>query len=247
MSGILPSPAEKPGYVAEMFGRIAGHYDRMNSLMTFGQDAGWRQVVADAAHPPADGLVLDVGTGTGKLARALARRMPRGRAVGVDFTPAMLRAGQPALRFERVDLAVADGLRLPFADDRFDAVVSGFLVRNLADVPGGLREQVRVLRGGGRLVVLETTPRPAPLVEPFFRLYFRGLVPMLGRALAGDATAYTYLPESTAAFVAPERLADLMRDSGLRDVRVRRLGFGSVAATMGTKPLRQGSGSRGKW
>jgi demethylmenaquinone methyltransferase/2-methoxy-6-polyprenyl-1,4-benzoquinol methylase len=231
MSAALPPAADKPRYVAEMFGRIAGRYDFMNSLMTGGMDRGWRRVVAAEALGPLTASVLDVGTGTGKLAQAILKAAPATRVVGVDFTFGMLRVAPRGLR-----LTAADALRLPFADGHFDAIVSGFLVRNLADVPGGVSEQVRVLQQGGRLVILETTPGPPGLLRPLFRLYFRHLVPVLGGLLAGDATAYTYLPESTLAFLEPDRLADLLRQQGLVDVKVQRLALGSVAVVSGRKP-----------
>lgn len=230
----LPSVQDKPRYVAAMFARIAPRYDLMNTLMTGGQDARWRRLVAEslALENTAQVSVLDVGTGTGKLAKAVVKAIPRARVVGVDFTLPMLRhAPQHDLLF-----AGADALHLPFADGQFDAVVSGFVVRNLADVPAGIVEQVRVLQPGGQLVILETTPGPPNLLRPLFRLYFRYLVPLLGQLIAGDESAYTYLPESTLAFLEPDRLAAVLRHSGLVDVQVRRFGFGSVAVTVARKP-----------
>jgi demethylmenaquinone methyltransferase / 2-methoxy-6-polyprenyl-1,4-benzoquinol methylase len=236
VTSVLPPIAEKPRFVAEMFSRIAPRYDLMNTLMTFGQDAAWRRMVADevmAARAQRGTLkeVLDVGTGTGRLAQAVLERDPSAHVVGVDFTYDMLHRAPTEL-----ELAAADALKLPFGDERFDAVVSGFVVRNLADVRSGLAEQVRVLKPGGLLVVLETTPGPGGVLKPLYRLYFRYVVPLLGALIAGDSSAYTYLPESALAFVEPARLAQLMRDSGLRDIEARSLMLGSVAITLGRKP-----------
>jgi demethylmenaquinone methyltransferase/2-methoxy-6-polyprenyl-1,4-benzoquinol methylase len=236
MRAVLPPVADKPRYVAAMFGRIAARYDLMNTLMTAGQDGAWRRVVAetalDAAHPAFDTTVLDVGTGTGKLARVIQEAAPAARVTGVDFTYAMLRVAPRGLR-----LAAADALRLPFLDSQFEAIVSAFVVRNLADVPQGVKEQVRVLRPDGRLVILETTPGPSGVLRPLYRVFFRRVVPLLGRLIAGDSTAYTYLPESTLAFLEPARLADLLREHGLVDVKVRRLALGCVAVISGRKPV----------
>jgi demethylmenaquinone methyltransferase/2-methoxy-6-polyprenyl-1,4-benzoquinol methylase len=212
-----------------MFTRIAARYDLMNTLMTFGMDARWRRVVAEAVDGSA--RVLDVGTGTGRLAQAVVERNSRAHVIGVDFTEAMLRLASP-----RLQVAAADALQLPFADAQFDAVVSGFVMRNLADVDGGITEQVRILRPGGTLGILETTPGPGGVVQPAYRLYFRHLVPLLGYVIARDASAYTYLPESTLAFLEPRRLAKLLEINGLRDVHTRRMGLGSVALTVATKP-----------
>jgi demethylmenaquinone methyltransferase / 2-methoxy-6-polyprenyl-1,4-benzoquinol methylase len=224
----LPTPAEKPRYVAAMFGRIARRYDVMNTLMTLGQDEAWRAAVAEEV-PATARRVLDVGTGTGKLAQAISRERPLAEGVGVDFAVPMLLAGKPPRA------TAADALALPFADGTFDAVVSAFVVRNLADVKRGLAEQARVLKPGGRLVILEITPGPRPPLRGLFRLYFRGLVPWLGGLIAGDAAAYTYLPTSAAAFLEPERLADVLRGLGLSQVEVRRLAVGSVAIVAGTR------------
>jgi demethylmenaquinone methyltransferase/2-methoxy-6-polyprenyl-1,4-benzoquinol methylase len=224
-----------------MFGRIAARYDLLNTLMTVGQDARWRGAVAEALGRLAPAArVLDVGTGTGRLAQAIEDRHPTAHVVGVDFTLPMLRQAPRGLR-----LAAADALRLPCGDSQFDAVVSGFVARNLADLERGLAEQVRVLRPGGALVILETTPGPGwwPL-SALYRLYFRRAVPLLGGLLAGDASAYTYLPESTLSFVEPGRLAELLRAFGLEDVRIRSFALGCVAVTSGRKPaiLRARSG-----
>jgi demethylmenaquinone methyltransferase/2-methoxy-6-polyprenyl-1,4-benzoquinol methylase len=233
VSAGLPSAAEKPGYVAAMFARIARRYDLMNSLMTFGQDARWRRILAESVSrlgPRA--RVLDVGTGTGRLAQAVLDRDPSLRVVGVDFTLAMLRVAP-----RQLELAAGDAAMLPFTDGQFDAVVSGFLVRNLADIDRGLAEQVRVLRPGGLVAVLETTPGPTGVLRPLHRLYFRHVVRWLGRLVAGDSSAYTYLPESTLAFLEPARFAELLVRMGLEDVRTQRLAFGSIAVTCARKPI----------
>jgi demethylmenaquinone methyltransferase/2-methoxy-6-polyprenyl-1,4-benzoquinol methylase len=202
----------------------------MNTLMTAGQDGAWRRIVAEAVG--AAHTVLDVGTGTARLAATIARQLPTARVVGVDFSEPMLRASTDSAR---VPLAAADALRLPFADSHFDAVTSAFLLRNLSDVVAGIAEQARVLRPGGRLIVLETTPGPGGWLQPLFQLYFRRLVPLLGALIAGDSSAYTYLPESTLAFLEPEHLAELMRAHGLQEVTVRRLALGTVAVTSARK------------
>jgi demethylmenaquinone methyltransferase/2-methoxy-6-polyprenyl-1,4-benzoquinol methylase len=216
-----------------MFGRIARRYDAMNTLMTLGQDARWRRIVARALDGLApSGRVLDVGTGTGRLACAVLERHAGTRVVGVDFTLPMLERAPRTLR-----LAAADALTLPFDDAQFDAVVSGFVVRNLADLERGLAEQARVLRPGGLLAILETTPGPSVWpASVVYRLYFRQLVPFVGGVIARDAAAYTYLPESTLRFTAPDRLADLLRRQGLVEVRIQRFALGCVAMTMGRKP-----------
>jgi demethylmenaquinone methyltransferase/2-methoxy-6-polyprenyl-1,4-benzoquinol methylase len=175
--------------------------------------------------------VLDVGTGTGRLGLAVREAHPISTVAGVDFTLQMLRQAPSVLQ-----VAAADAQQLPFADGQFDAVVSGFLVRNLADVERGLREQVRVLRPGGTLVVLETTPGPTGWLRPLYRLYFRRVVPVLGSLIAGDASAYTYLPESTLAFTQPERLAALLQTCSLHDVRIHYQMLGCVAQIVGYKP-----------
>ncbi len=234
MTSVLPGPSDKARYVAAMFGRIATRYDLMNSLMTLGQDARWRRALA--ARLPPGGLVLDLGSGTGRLGQAIAERDSRFRVVAADFTLPMLRVAPVGLR--RV---AADAQRLPFRDAQFDAVVSGFLVRNLADIELGLREQMRVLRPGGSLAILETTPGPTGLPRALYRLYFRYLVPLVGGLIAGDATAYTYLPESTLAFLEPSRLAALLRAYGLENVRTTPLMLGSVAVSVGSTPAKLSS------
>jgi demethylmenaquinone methyltransferase/2-methoxy-6-polyprenyl-1,4-benzoquinol methylase len=222
-----------------MFGRIAGRYDLLNTLMTFGMDAGWRRRAVAVAHAPPNGRALDVGTGTGALALALAAAMPLGQVVGVDFAaPMVARAPAAAARAhlaERARFAQADALALPFADATFDCVTSAYVVRNVADLAGAFREQARVLRRGGRVVCLELTRPRAPLFRQLFAWYFHRWIPVLGRLVAGDASAYTYLPASVERFPGPAALAAIIRDAGFVAVEYELLGLGTVSLHVGQR------------
>jgi len=241
MTAATPSPApDKHAAVQAMFGRIAGRYDAMNTLMTGGLDRRCRRWTAEAASVPAGGLVLDVGTGTGDLALDVARLTPAGHVVGLDYTAPMLaRAPRKAARrglAGRTSWARGDGQRLPFPDDAFDAVTSAFVLRNFADLGGAYAEMARVVRPGRRVVALELSPDAAPGWRPVFELYFQRVVPRLGALIAGDVDAYTYLPASVAAFLPPIAVAAIMRDAGLVPLPPRRLMLGSLVIHVGFKP-----------
>lgn len=241
MSPVSPAGApDKQAAVRAMFGRIAGRYDRMNRIMTAGLDGRWRRLAAEAAAVPPGGTVLDLGTGTGDLALDLARWTAAGRVVGVDYTAPMLALapGKAARRglAGRAAWAQADAQRLPFADNRFDAVTSAFVLRNLTDLYTAYAEMARVLRPGRRVVALEISPAGRRAWRPLFEAYFQQVVPRLGARVTGDPNAYSYLPESVAAFLDPEALARVMRDAGLVPLPPRRLMFGSLVIHIAFKP-----------
>jgi demethylmenaquinone methyltransferase/2-methoxy-6-polyprenyl-1,4-benzoquinol methylase len=223
-AGRLPA-----GEVRAMFDRIAPRYDLLNRAMTAGLDGRWRRTAAALADVAAGDRALDVCTGTGDLASALADRVTAsGEVVGVDFAERMLdrarakAAGRPGLRFE-----AADALDLPFPDDTFAAATVGFGIRNVDDLDRGIAEMARVVRPGGRVVILEITT-PARM-RRFYELWFDRVVPHLGKLLGRDGAAYAYLPASVRRFPEPPALAARMAAAGLRDVRWRPLAFGIVA------------------
>jgi demethylmenaquinone methyltransferase/2-methoxy-6-polyprenyl-1,4-benzoquinol methylase len=226
---------ERAAYVQSMFDRIAGRYNLMNRLMTFGQDMKWRRFVIDRAALPPGGVLLDLATGTGDIAFEALRRQPTARVVGGDFSLGMMRVGQTLPLGQRVGWTGADALNLPFPDNTFDAVTAGYLMRNVIDIPRAFAEQRRVLKPGGRLVILDTSPPPRNLLRPFILLHLKYGIPLLGRLISGNADAYTYLPESTQAFKTPDELADLMRAAGFRNVGYRRFMFGTMAVHWGEK------------
>jgi demethylmenaquinone methyltransferase / 2-methoxy-6-polyprenyl-1,4-benzoquinol methylase len=231
--GRAPGTLEEP-QVRAMFDRIASFYDVMNSVMTAGLHHRWRARAADLAAVGPGGRALDVATGTGDLAVELARRVgPGGDVVGSDFSEEMLdvaRRKAPGLRFEW-----GNALELPYADGAFDAATVGFGARNFSDLDRGLGEMARVVRSGGRVVVLEITTPQRPPLSTFFRLWFDRIVPLLGR-LTGESLAYSYLPSSVRRFPAPEGLAAAMARAGLRDIRWILTAGGIIAIHVGTKP-----------
>jgi demethylmenaquinone methyltransferase / 2-methoxy-6-polyprenyl-1,4-benzoquinol methylase len=220
------------GQVRAMFDRIARVYDLMNSVMTAGLHHRWRERAADLAALERGGRALDVASGTGDLAVELERRVgPSGTVVGSDFSEPMLdvaRRKSAAVRWEW-----ANALDLPYPDDGFDAATVGFGARNFSDLDRGLAEMARVVRPGGRVVVLEITVPRRPPLSTFFSVWFDRVVPALGK-LAGDPDAYAYLPSSVKRFPDPQGLAARMHDAGLDDVRWILTAGGIIALHVGT-------------
>jgi len=231
------SGRQRAAFVQSMFERIAARYDLMNRLMTLGQDHAWRRVMVDRAHLPHGGRLLDVATGTGDIAFEALARDDTLRVAAADFALAMMRAGRVRPGGQRPGWCASDALALPFPAACFDAVTSGYLVRNVIDVAGAFREQLRVARPGGWVVCLDTSPPPPGLLRPFILFYLKVGIPLLGRLIAGDSAAYTYLPESTRAFKTPAELASIMRDAGLEEVGWRTFMFGTMALHWGRRPL----------
>jgi demethylmenaquinone methyltransferase/2-methoxy-6-polyprenyl-1,4-benzoquinol methylase len=223
-------------YVRTMFARIAGRYDLMNRLMTFGQDVRWRRYVIEKAQLPPRGRLLDIATGTGDIAYEGQRQYPDLFAVGGDFTLEMMQAGKRYPQRRSLHWVGADTLALPFAGATFDAVTSGFLMRNVIDVPAALREQWRVIRPGGRVVILESSPPKRNPLRPFITIHLNVIIPWLGRLITGQADAYTYLPTTTKRFYNPGALAVAMRDTGFVHVDYRLFMFGTIAVHVGERP-----------
>jgi demethylmenaquinone methyltransferase/2-methoxy-6-polyprenyl-1,4-benzoquinol methylase len=226
------------GQVNRMFDRVAGRYDALNSLMTAGLHHRWRERAAARTGLGPGESALDVCCGTGDLALELAQLVrPGGHVVGCDFSEPMLDLAREkaaertvgGVRFEW-----ADALELPYDGERFDAVTVGFGVRNLADLDRGLREMARVLKPGGRLVILEITQPTRPPLSLFYSLWFDRLVPLLG-AFSSNPEAYSYLPESVRSFPSPHGLAEKMDAAGFTGIRYTVLAGGIIAIHSGAR------------
>jgi demethylmenaquinone methyltransferase/2-methoxy-6-polyprenyl-1,4-benzoquinol methylase len=202
---------ERATYVQQMFTQIAKRYDLMNRLMTGGQDIRWRKRVIELARLKSASRLLDLGTAT---------------IIAADFTLEMMRVGQ---KNGPLNFSTADALRLPFSDFSFDAVVSGFLMRNVIDLQQALREQHRVLKKGGRIVILDTTRPKKNILSPFIWLYMHLIIPTLGGLLTGAKEAYRYLPETTEGFVTAEDMASRMAAVSFKKIGYERLMFGTIA------------------
>ena len=234
---VLPLPEEKATYVEQMFSRIAPGYQRMNRILTFGLDQGWRERAVRSVAPPSRGRALDVGSGPGEFLTLLSQWTSDGVAVGVDFTLPMMRAGQAKLEGlgAKASFVNGDALQLPFPDGTFDTITTGFMMRNVTDIAAAFREMYRVARPSGMLACLEVARPRNPVLAFGHRLYFERLVPLLARLLGGDAEAYTYLPQSARMFPPPDALARIMREAGWEEVRYSTLGLGAVALHIAIK------------
>ena len=232
------APGRLPDQQVEaMFDRIAGFYDLMNSVMTAGLHHRWRARAADLADVRPGDRVLDVATGTGDLAIELAARVrPGGEVVGSDFSEGMLErarsksAGRPELRWEH-----GDAMALPYADHEFQAATVGFGARNFGDLERGIAEMARVVRPGGKVVVLEITTPTKPPLSTFFGLWFDRVIPLVGK-VAADSQAYSYLPSSVRRFPSPEGLGAVLAGTGLERVRWIITAGGIIALHVGTVP-----------
>jgi demethylmenaquinone methyltransferase/2-methoxy-6-polyprenyl-1,4-benzoquinol methylase len=226
---------ERADYVQNMFARIAGRYDLMNRLMTGGQDSHWRRFVIEQARLPVNGRLLDIATGTGDIALEGLNQTSGLQAVGGDFTLEMMRVGQRYPERRAIRWVGADTLALPFPDNTFDAVTSGFLMRNVIDVPGAFREQMRVTKPGGRVVVLESSPPKQNPLRPFILIHLNYIIPTLGYLVTGEREAYSYLPDSTQQFQSPESLINIMRQVGFINIGYKLFMFGTIAIHAGQK------------
>lgn len=231
--GVKAGTLEEP-QVRAMFDRIARVYDRMNSVMTAGMHHRWRARAADLAALAPGARALDVACGTGDLSLELARRVgPGGEVVGCDFSEKMLElARTKAVDGAQVSFEWANALELPYPDDSFAAATVGFGARNFSDLEQGLREMARVVRPGGRVVVLEITTPTRPPLSTFFRIWFDRIVPALGR-IAGDSDAYSYLPSSVRRFPGPQELAATMERCGLQQIHYVLTAGGIIAIHAG--------------
>lgn len=222
-----------PARVRDMFARIAPRYDLINRLMTGGMDIRWRREVVHLARLTPRASLLDLGTGTGDLARAALTHSPQARVTAADFTLEMMRAGKT--KNGGLNFSSADALKLPFKDKTFDAVVSGFLMRNVVDIQEALKEQHRALKPGGRIVILDTTHPKKNILSPFIKFHMRVVIPALGGLLSGAREAYTYLPDSTERFLTAEELSVRMLAAGFKRVNFKRLMFGTIAIHWGER------------
>ena len=226
---------DRADYVQGMFDRIAGRYNLMNRVMTGGQDLRWRRFVVQQARLQPGQRLLDLATGTGDIAFEALRQVPGVEAVGGDFSVGMMTVGQRLPLGDQVDWNAADALNLRYKDESFDALTAGYLMRNVIDIPRAFAEQKRVLKPGGRLVLLDTAPPPNNILKPFIVFYLKYGIPLLGRIISGNSDAYQYLPESTQKFKTPDQLAALMREAGFRNVAYQTFMFGTAVVHWGEK------------
>jgi demethylmenaquinone methyltransferase/2-methoxy-6-polyprenyl-1,4-benzoquinol methylase len=223
----LPQGKEKARRVRDMFDAIAGRYDLVNRVMTFGMDVGWRRRAVRELRLPGGALVADLACGTGDLCRELSR--DGYRAVGFDFSLGML-----AKATTDVPLAQADVLRLPLADRSIDGATCGFALRNLVDLDAFFAEIARVVRAGGRISLLEASQPDGPLMRAGHAVYFRRMVPMIGGVLS-DREAYTYLPKSMAYLPPVTAMVTALQDAGFPDTERVRLSGGIAQVLAGTR------------
>lgn len=229
------SDSEVLGQQQTMFTRIARRYDLMNHLMTGWQDNSWRRYAVKQAAPPNSGRLLDIGTGTGMLALEASHQYPSIQIIAADLTMPMMETGRSRNPRSGLDWTGSEVTNLSFSSDSFDAVVSGFLARNLNDLYLGLTEQYRVLKSGGKIAVLDTTKRPKNVLTPLIRFYMYHIIPVLCGLFTGNKEAYIYLYESTESFLRVEELASLLIAVGFKNVLFKRFMFGMIAVHWGEK------------
>ena len=229
----------KQEQIRRMFDKIAPSYDRLNHALSLGIDRRWRRTAVDALgiHQPQQ--ILDIATGTGDFALLLAKRIKPQHIVGADISEGMMAVGREKVKEEglqnEISFQYEDCMQLSFPDGSFDAVTSSYGVRNFQNIDKGLQEMQRVLRPGGHLLIVELTPPPSFPMKQLFWLYAHVVMPLLGRLISHDDSAYTYLPASMEAFPQPEQMEGILRKAGFTEVQWRRFTFGISTMYLATK------------
>ncbi|MBQ5680966.1 MAG: bifunctional demethylmenaquinone methyltransferase/2-methoxy-6-polyprenyl-1,4-benzoquinol methylase UbiE [Bacteroidaceae bacterium] len=229
----------KQEQIRRMFDKIAPSYDRLNHALSLGIDRRWRRTAVDALgiHQPQQ--ILDIATGTGDFALLLAKRIKPQHIVGADISEGMMAVGREKIKEEGLQNVISfqyeDCMQLSFPDGSFDAVTSSYGVRNFQNLDKGLQEMQRVLRPGGHLLIVELTPPPSFPMKQLFWLYAHVVMPLLGRLISHDDSAYTYLPASMEAFPQPEQMEGILRKAGFTEVQWRRFTFGISTMYLATK------------
>jgi len=219
-----------------MFGKISHRYDLMNMVITLGLEKKWKRYVADIATSSRKGLLLDVGSGTGGISMEAIRMSRFFSVISLDFSLPMMKMGRLRQREAGVNLCSGDALMLPFADKTFDAVTSGYLIRNVSNPLAAFREQYRVLKPGGKAVCLETSPPGFTRLSPIIRWYLRSVIPLLGRAVGRDRDAYGYLAATTESFMRPDALASLMAEAGFEKIWYKGMMLDTQMIHVGIRP-----------
>lgn len=232
---------DKATYVKETFNSIAGHYDLMNSLMSLGMDKRWRRVAVKRVGAKPGMHILDVCCGTGQLSMELGKAVgPRGKITGLDFSQKMLDVAKHSLaqfpHQECIQFLQGNAMELPFSDNTFEGATVGWGLRNLPDLHQGIREMIRVVKPGGKVVSLDMAKPSLPVFKQAYWLYFEKLVPLMGKIWAQKASAYQYLHDSAREFPAQQELARIFAECGLIETRFDNLAGGVVAVVSGTKP-----------
>ena len=222
--------------IKKMFRDISRRYDLLNTLMTFGQDRLWRRRAVAATDLPSAGSLLDIGAGTGKIAIEALRHDPKLKITAADLTYDMMKVGREYAGDKDIMWCCSDALHLPFHDKTFDAAASGYLVRNVPDIRKCFSEQFRVVKPGGKVVCLDTSPPQKNMMRPFVLFHLKVIIPLLGGFISGKWDAYRYLPESTRSFKTPQELSQIMGFVGFKDITYQRYMFGTIVIIKGTRP-----------
>jgi demethylmenaquinone methyltransferase/2-methoxy-6-polyprenyl-1,4-benzoquinol methylase len=222
--------------IKKMFGSISRRYDILNTLMTFGQDRLWRRRVVQQTKLRREGILLDVGAGTGMIALEALRHNPELKVVAADLTLDMMKVGREYAGDKDIMWCCTDALRLPFHDKTFDAAASGYLIRNVPDIRLCFSEQFRVIKPGGKVVCLDTSPPQKNMMRPFVLFHLKIIIPLLGGLISGKWGAYRYLPESTRSFKTPQEITRIMETVGFKDITYQRYMFGTIVIIKGTRP-----------
>ena len=216
--------------VRQMFDRIAPTYDKLNHMLSLGIDRRWRRIAVDALGKHKPQHILDIATGTGDFALLLAERIKPQHITGADISEGMMAVGRKKVKQEGLQDTISfqyeDCMKLSFPDGSFDAVTSAYGVRNFQDLEAGLREMLRVLRPGGHLLIVELTPPPRFPMKQLFWVYAHVVMPLLGRLISHDDSAYTYLPASMEAFPQAEQMEGILHRVGFAEVQWKRFTFG---------------------